>query len=505
MCAICAEVFAATKLSPTGFFPLPHCFELFGFDLMVDEAFKVHLLEVNTDPSMTLYEGAHLDPKLVELLDDTLHLTIPAGASEAAGSEGRSWSDYWQANPQLSSVYVQGYPFFPATQSATAAPPPPPRASVPDAAAPRTDGAPRAGEAEERRGAAGEDAARARAVRFPCVYKRAPRFEGMGGLKVLRGLLKTSRIMSRECDAIGAAASRGPGGEAVAAAGADARREGLLCFVAGYAWYSAELQAAIGKGAISGVALAGSATQEGVGLYVVPNKVVPWDEVLARKAGTSHVLMRRGLLARVHLFLALERFAGGGADGWRSPMPMTLQAAGQSERADWQGELVRMLLAAGGAWRLESMDEGGGTGADVRECETGEQLADALRYPEGHAHAGKPRSCIVQRVVASPGALAGGRRCVVALPVLAAGSIAVYAYHRAMGYVEREGGEEEGDEAGGRGEARSLESLAQTLGGAGDASEVVAEWMAEMRRTVAEVFSALKGTRPRLGTPTCET
>jgi len=33
--------------------------------------------------------------------------------------------------------------------------------------------------------------------------------------------------------------------------------------------------------------------QEGVGLYVVPNKVVPWDEVLARKAGTCHVLMRR--------------------------------------------------------------------------------------------------------------------------------------------------------------------------------------------------------------------
>ena len=33
--------------------------------------------------------------------------------------------------------------------------------------------------------------------------------------------------------------------------------------------------------------------------------------------------------------------------GWRSPMAMTLQAAGQSERPDWQAELVRMLLDAG--------------------------------------------------------------------------------------------------------------------------------------------------------------
>jgi hypothetical protein len=31
---------------------------------------------VNTDPSMTLYEGAALDPALVELLDDALNLVL---------------------------------------------------------------------------------------------------------------------------------------------------------------------------------------------------------------------------------------------------------------------------------------------------------------------------------------------------------------------------------------------------------------------------------------------
>jgi Tubulin-tyrosine ligase family len=32
------------------FFPLPRCFELFGFDLMVDEDWRVWLLEANAEP-----------------------------------------------------------------------------------------------------------------------------------------------------------------------------------------------------------------------------------------------------------------------------------------------------------------------------------------------------------------------------------------------------------------------------------------------------------------------
>lgn len=32
------------------FFPLPRCFELFGFDLLVDEDWHVWLLEANAEP-----------------------------------------------------------------------------------------------------------------------------------------------------------------------------------------------------------------------------------------------------------------------------------------------------------------------------------------------------------------------------------------------------------------------------------------------------------------------
>ena len=172
--------------------------------------------------------------------------------------------------------------------------------------------------------------------------------------------------------------------------------------------------------------------------------------------------MRRGLLARVSLFLALERFAGGGAAGWRSPMPMTLHAAGQSGRADWQEELVAMLLAAGGAWRMEAADEEAGAGGAVRECATQEELLAALRHPAGHAQAGQPRSCVVQRAVPACRGLAGGRRCVAVLPVLAVGALHVYAHKEALLYAEEEGGRLAAD-------ARTLAALAEE-GGCGGAA-----------------------------------
>lgn len=55
--AILGEVFSATKISPTSFFPLVNCFELFGCDFVIDAELNVFLLEINSDPSMSLYEG----------------------------------------------------------------------------------------------------------------------------------------------------------------------------------------------------------------------------------------------------------------------------------------------------------------------------------------------------------------------------------------------------------------------------------------------------------------
>jgi len=348
----------------------------------------------------------------------------------------------------LAQVYVQGRPFFPSSHGGAG-------------------------------GGAGGGGGAARPARFPCVYHRAPRFEGLEGLRVLRGLLKTSRVMSRECAAIGRAAAgrapqdagRGPG------AGSATRM-----FVASYAWYGEELRDAVGSGRIGGWQLAASAAEEGVRLFVAPSKAVPWDVVLRGPAGASQVLVRRGLVARVSLFLALERYAGGGAAGWRSPMPMTLHAAGQSGRADWQGELVAMLLAAGGAWRMEAADEEAGARGAVRECATQEELLAALRHPAGHAQAGQPRSCVVQRAVPACRGLAGGRRCVAVLPVLAAGALNVYAHKEALLYAEEGGGRLAAD-------ARTLAALAEE-GGCGGAA---AGWTAQMHTAVAEVFAALRG------------
>jgi len=46
MRSIVGETFAAVHSEPTTFLPLPHCFELFGLDFLVDETMNVFLLEV---------------------------------------------------------------------------------------------------------------------------------------------------------------------------------------------------------------------------------------------------------------------------------------------------------------------------------------------------------------------------------------------------------------------------------------------------------------------------
>ena len=92
ICHVVGEVFAATKLSPTSFFPLPHCFELFGCDLMIDQSLNVWILEINSDPSMTLYEGPDIQDKVVDILHDTLEVFLgpsSSGSMSVGGTEGR--------------------------------------------------------------------------------------------------------------------------------------------------------------------------------------------------------------------------------------------------------------------------------------------------------------------------------------------------------------------------------------------------------------------------------
>ena len=55
MCAIVGEVFKGLASNRKHFFATNNCYELFGFDFMVDDAMGVWLLEANPDPSMKMY------------------------------------------------------------------------------------------------------------------------------------------------------------------------------------------------------------------------------------------------------------------------------------------------------------------------------------------------------------------------------------------------------------------------------------------------------------------
>ena len=120
-----------------------------------------------------------------------------------------------------------------------------------------------------------EESERAVATRFPCVYSRAARYEGMGGLKVMKGLLRTSALMNKECRAIGASmppkplertgarggreggsigqmvaggAAGGGGGEGAGGEGSCAKAKCTKWYVAEYEWFAEEV-----KGVLAGV------------------------------------------------------------------------------------------------------------------------------------------------------------------------------------------------------------------------------------------------------------
>ncbi len=52
-----------------------HCFEIFGYDFMIDENLKVWLIEVNTNPCLE-ESSPILEEILPRMLDDAFKLTI---------------------------------------------------------------------------------------------------------------------------------------------------------------------------------------------------------------------------------------------------------------------------------------------------------------------------------------------------------------------------------------------------------------------------------------------
>lgn len=79
--SITGELFRAFENEYTVFAPMPHCFELYGLDFLVDDALGVHLLEVNPGPDFK-QTGSRLRRVIVELWEQTCSIVLDGGHAE---------------------------------------------------------------------------------------------------------------------------------------------------------------------------------------------------------------------------------------------------------------------------------------------------------------------------------------------------------------------------------------------------------------------------------------
>ena len=72
-----------------------HCFEVLGYDFMVDEQFKVWLIEVNTNPCLAL-SSAYLARLIPAMLDNAFRIVVDSHFPEP---EGRRRTSEWTSQP----------------------------------------------------------------------------------------------------------------------------------------------------------------------------------------------------------------------------------------------------------------------------------------------------------------------------------------------------------------------------------------------------------------------
>ena len=73
--SITAEIFHALGEESTVFAPISNCFELYGFDFLVEEDYTVKFLEANPGPDLK-QTGGRLKTLIIDLFEDILHVII---------------------------------------------------------------------------------------------------------------------------------------------------------------------------------------------------------------------------------------------------------------------------------------------------------------------------------------------------------------------------------------------------------------------------------------------
>lgn len=104
ICSLMADTVRAAegKLNPQG---IDNCFEVFGFDFMVDAGFRAWLIEVNSNPCLELCCSylSHLIPKMLEeALQVTLDQLFPQAAAQggANGVASTGWEQVYCSSDQ---------------------------------------------------------------------------------------------------------------------------------------------------------------------------------------------------------------------------------------------------------------------------------------------------------------------------------------------------------------------------------------------------------------------
>ena len=86
-----------------------YCFQIFGFDILLDEKLNPYLLEVNYRPSLDYYTGFEKRMK-VEMIRDAIRIAVPFGIYQELVSSRKwcwtrsSWLEFINKDPEIQKI-----------------------------------------------------------------------------------------------------------------------------------------------------------------------------------------------------------------------------------------------------------------------------------------------------------------------------------------------------------------------------------------------------------------